>query len=290
MRFEWLLTYTACTGLLFLPTLTTSASDPSANAFTSAASTLLLDELSHERRAQAIDGWASQLDSQRFTDRQEARRLLSGAGIESLPALERMATAGSREASTAVLELLEDLYNSSSLETSAQTEEVLKRISGDAHDSAAARIAGRILSGPAENEFVPRPTFNQLRGRRRNPIGQARVFQIGGRIQIGGGGNAPAGGLQVKRINVQNANGVRTISVDENGQKVTIQDDPNQGIEMNVSKRVEGRDITTRYRVANFDELKAKHPEAAQLYMKYSRQGPLIVPPAPQPAAEDKKS
>ena len=72
-------------------------------------------------------------------------------------------------------------------------------------------------------------------------------------------------------MNVQDAGGARTIGVQENGRKIDIKDDPNNGIELSVTEKVNGQDQTQKYTAKNLQELKQKHPEAEQLYQKYAR-------------------
>jgi hypothetical protein len=244
----------------------------------------MLDELPANERDAEIENWIAKLDSPRFSERQEARRRLSAAGVEALPKLiQSAANPQSREVSATVLDLLEELYRSPMPDTRADAEEALKQISADESNQLADE-AERILKGPDESEYIPRPSFGQRQALRRLQAARAGRIQVGGQIQLGGriqlGGG---GGIQIMRMNVQNANGIRTIDVQENGKKITIKDDPKNGIELSVTEKVGGQDKTEKYAAKNLEELKKQHPEAEKLYQKYAKNGGLqaIVPQVP---------
>src|SRR2546426_468022 len=79
-------------------------------------------------------------------------------------------------------------------------------------------------------------------------------------IQVQAGGVAGPGGF--KRMHMKNVNGVKEIEVDDNGKKVKIVDDPNNGIKVEVTeKNKEGKEETKKYEAKNADELKKNHPE-----------------------------
>jgi translation initiation factor 1 (eIF-1/SUI1) len=74
-------------------------------------------------------------------------------------------------------------------------------------------------------------------------------------------------------IKMRNVNGIKDIEVTENGRKVTIHDDPNQGIEVEIIETKEGKPVTRTFKAKNADELKKKSPEAHKLYKKYAKGG-----------------
>jgi hypothetical protein len=62
---------------------------------------------------------------------------------------------------------------------------------------------------------------------------------------------------------VKNVNGVKDIEAEEVGRKVKIHDDPDEGIEMSVTEKKDVKEVTKVYKAKNAEELKEKHPEAA---------------------------
>ena len=80
---------------------------------------------------------------------------------------------------------------------------------------------------------------------------------------------AVAGGA--RRMSVKNVNGVKDIEAEEEGRKVKIHDDPDEGIEMSVTEKKDGKEETKEYKVKNADELKEKHPEAHKIYEQYNQ-------------------
>ena len=66
---------------------------------------------------------------------------------------------------------------------------------------------------------------------------------------------------------MQNINGVKKIVANENGRKIQINDDPNQGIVVTVTENGKAK----KYEAKNADELKKKHPDGYKIYEKYSK-------------------
>ena len=94
------------------------------------------------------------------------------------------------------------------------------------------------------------------------PIGQQQI-QV--QIQV----NA-FGGNQTRRIKINN--GVRQIEVTENDLQVKITEDAQGGIQMEVTRKKDGKENTEKYAAKSVDELKKTHPDAGQLYEKYQQQ------------------
>ena len=113
---------------------------------------------------------------------------------------------------------------------------------------------------------------------------QAQVIQIG---------------VANRQMKVSIVNGERTIEVVEDGKTIEIHDKDDKDITLKVTEKVGDKQETREYEAADLDELKENHPEAAEIYEKYSQQNgaaiqiqingqplqlnPLRPAPVPQP-------
>jgi hypothetical protein len=207
-----------------------------------------------EAKAEAaadIDKLMEQLDANRFSERQAAQQKLQEAGKAAVPALEKGTQHVSREVAVRSWEVLKNHFQGSDDANKAAAKEALERLANN-NDSALAKRAGEVLAPPK-----PQPQFPQgVPGR----IGNAQI-----QIQVvGGAGN--------KRVSVKDVNGVKEIEAEENGKKIKINDDPANGIQMEVTEKKDGKETTQKYEAKDAAELKTKHPEAHKLYEEYSKQ------------------
>lgn len=69
-------------------------------------------------------------------------------------------------------------------------------------------------------------------------------------------GLVPRGVRNAKRISVKVVNGVKEIEAEENGRKVKIKDDPDSGIEMEVTETKDGKETTSKYKAKSAADLK----------------------------------
>lgn len=200
---------------------------------------------------------ARQLDADKFQDRQAAGLKLAEAGKAAIPALAEAAQNGSREAATRAIEILKNHFQKGDEANKAAAKEALDAIA-KGENPAAARRAEEALNPKPANQNLP-PGLGNLR------IAPGRIqIQVQG-IAGGAGGN--------KRVTVKNNNGVKDIEVDDNGKKVKIHDDPNDGIKIEVTeKNKEGKEETKKYEAKNVEELKKNHPEGHKIYDEYSKQ------------------
>ncbi len=187
-----------------------------------------------------------QLDSERFADRQAASEKLEAAGKAAIGALEKAALGDSLEVTTRTIELLQKFGKSPDDATREAASAALERLAkSDRPAGNRAQEALKTLQ-PAQGQDMPGGIMGNI--------------QIRG-MQIGGG---------MTRISVSNVNGVKRIEADENGKKIKIADDPQNGIKMEVTTRKDGKDITEKYEAKNADELKKNFPDAHKLYKQYS--------------------
>ena len=192
-----------------------------------------------------------QLDSDRFADRQRASDELARRGARAIPALEKAALGESREATTRSIDLLKRHFREGSPDAKAAAKAALEKIQAGDNN-----VASRAAKEALEPEPAKRPPGAPL-------VRGFAPAQIQIRMRA-----APGNG---QRIQVRIANGVKTTEVQEQGKKITIQDDPNNGIKVEITEKKNGKDVTKKYSAKNKDELKKKHPEAYKVYQKYNQ-------------------
>ena len=197
-----------------------------------------------------------QLKSGRFNEREAASRQLAEFGQAAIGPLTEAAMGNQREVTMRAIDILKKYLASTDEETRKAAKAALEQIAAWPQASAA-RQAQQILNPPAE----PEPEAP--------PAGRIQVF--GGPIQI----RVQAGLGGGQRIRVKQVNGAKEIEAEENGLKVTIKEDKNNGIQMEVTEKKDGKETTKKYAAKNADELAKKHPDAHKLYKKYTAQPKL---------------
>jgi hypothetical protein len=210
-----------------------------------------------------IGQWIKDLDSDTFATRQTAAEMLFQTGKPAIAAVADAAVGKSLEVMMQSVNVLRRLVQSTDKETRDAAKDALERLSKT--ETSAAAPAKEALAPP------PAPPANL------NGPGNIRGFGLGninGNIRIFGGGNIQAGGMQVFRIQANGINQNRVVDVNENGKRTHIEQDQN-GIEVKVTEKVEGKDKTDTYKAKDADELKKKFPEAPKLYEKYAN-GPGV--------------
>ncbi len=216
---------------------------------------------------ETVDQLIEQLDAADFTKREAACGKLLDKGQEAIPALEKVAVKGDLEVSSRSLRVLDKLMNSSEENISKAAEDSLQRLRDG--DSPAARKAKSILdkkNGTSNNNNNPFQ-FNggMMPG---GGFGGGRIIINGGMLQIGG--------AATKSISVSNNNGVRHIKATDGDKTVKIDDDPTNGIKIECTDKVDGKEVTKKYDAKNVEELKKKQPEGYKIYKEYGeRQGNL---------------
>ena len=195
-----------------------------------------------------IRQWVKELDADSFAARQAATRKLIEAGKAAIDETAKAAEGESLEVTTRALEVLTKLYQSSDAATKDAAKTELEKLKSS-KNAVAARQAGKALVPPA----AARGTANlpQAPGLPRAIPNVPRA--VGARITT--------------KTSV--VNGVKTVEIDENGKIVKILDDPNNGITVTITEKVDGKDKTSTHTAKNADELKNKHPDAHAYYDKY---------------------
>ncbi len=195
-----------------------------------------------------LDGLIRQLDSNRFAERQAASNELARLGAQAIPALEKAALGDSREATTRSIEILKRHFTEGTAKAKAAAKRALEKIAASEH-AIAARAAQQALNPPPE-EAPP-----------------AALPGVPAQIQIRVQAIQNAG---AQRIQIQNNNGTKKIEVQEGERKIKIEIAPNNGIQMEVTEKKDGKQVTEKYAAKDEAELKKKHPEAHKLFEKYN--------------------
>jgi len=213
---------------------------------------LLAQQREAEVDEQPIVTLIKQLASPNFIERQAASQQLTDLGQPAIAKLTATALGNNREAITRSVNILKIHLKSNNENLKTAAKAALKKISV-VEQGVGPRLAREALAPPAPR---PQPVPRQV------APGIRIVPQI--QLQVQGG---------ARGIKMRNVNGIRDIEVTENGRKVKIHDDPNQGIKVEIIETKEGKQVTRTFKAKNADELKKKSPEAHKLYEKYSKGG-----------------
>jgi hypothetical protein len=204
------------------------------------------------------------LDSADFAAREAACGKLAAQGKAAIPALEKAAAKGDLEVCSRALGVLGKLLKSSDEKTATAAEESLQRLA-DGDSPAAARKAKSIIdkkNGVNENN---------------NPFGRGfggpMPGNFGGRIVINGGTLVIGGNGVAKTRSVSVNNGVREIEASEGDKKVKIKEDSGKDIKIELTDKVDGKQVSKKFEAKNVEELKKKQPEGYKLYKEYGDQG-----------------
>jgi len=186
--------------------------------------------------AEEIARWIEQLDADEFSRREKATAKLTAAGEAAIAALTESATSDRLEVSGRSVRILRELLQSPHAKTKAAAKEALEKIARANHPTSSPR-AEEAIRPPAE---APAPW--------------------------------PAGiVLTTTSVSVKNVNGVKEITVSENGRKISIKDDPKQGIQVEITETKGGRQVTRTVQAKDAEDLKKQDKEAYDLYKQYSQ-------------------
>jgi hypothetical protein len=202
--------------------------------------------------AQAAPGdiakWIKQLDADNFADRQTASENLFAAGKTAIPALADAATGDSLEVTVRSIDLLQRFAESEDKDVKDAAKENLEKLARS-DKAAVARRAKQALHPEEQEQQQP-------------PMGGVNGLNI----QIGG----MPGGMNMKKIQMTNNNGVQEINAEEGDRKIKIAKSPDGSIKMEIVEKEKGKDVTNKYSAKNADELKKKSPKAYEIYKEYA--------------------
>jgi hypothetical protein len=204
--------------------------------------------LRESKSSEEIATWIQQLDSNRFSERNDASRKLEAAGASALPALADAALGDSREVTLRSLDILRKHFQQGDDAIKTAAKAALEKIAASDHASASRR-AKDILDPPKPAPVVPGIQ-----------IAPQRI-----QIQI----NAVAGG-QARRVQINN--GVKQTEVTDGDRKVKIVENPNGAIQIEVTEQKDGKETTRKYDAKNLDDLKKNHPDGHKIYDQYGKQ------------------
>ena len=195
-----------------------------------------------------ITAWIQQLDSNRFSERNDASRKLEAVGTAALPALADAAVGDSREVTLRALDILRKHFQQGDDAIKTAAKAALEKVSGSNHASASRR-AKDILDPPK-----PAPAIQGF-------------GIVPGQIQIQ---MNIVGGAQARRIQIKN--GVKQTDITDGDRKVKIVENPNGAIQIEVTEKKNGKETTRKYDAKNADELKKNHPDGHKIYNQYGKQ------------------
>ncbi|MFZ5831444.1 MAG: hypothetical protein ACOY3P_15270 [Planctomycetota bacterium] len=206
-----------------------------------------------------VDRLIEDLDADDFATREGASKQLESLGQPAAAPLAKAATVGS-------------------LEVTSRALEILKRLSED--DDAAKRDAAR-----AALEEVAASGNPSAARRAREALGIDESNMPEGSVQMGPNGVLQLRAARGRSVSISTSNGVRTIRVTEGDEQTKIVDDPNKGIEVEITTKKDGKEQTEKIEAKNADELKKKNEKAHALYQQYGQKNIVAAPAAvPQPA------
>jgi len=199
--------------------------------------------------SEQIDGWIADLDSEKFSARDEASQKLAAAGTTAIDPIAKAALSDSPEVATRSLDILGKLLKSEQAGTRDKARDALQRLAkGDASS----------LAKRAEAMLKPEPQLV--------PSHPGAILVPGGAIRFGGAFRV--GGAGTIRVSTKEVDGTRTTSVNENGKQIEIKEDA-AGIDMSVTEKVDGKEKVAKYAAKTAEQLKKDHPEAEKLYQQY---------------------
>jgi hypothetical protein len=192
-----------------------------------------------------ISRWISQLDSDSFADREDSAQRLYDTGSDAIKPLAEAARGHSYEQTAAAIGVLRRMLKSDDSEAGKAAQTALEQIA-QGHCDAAATLAADALQPLVE---LPEVVYlQQTPGMRRMNAMRLRAVQ-----------------LQVAVAAVPVVVVESTVAHD-NGKKIQIDEDPQNGLRMRVSEKVNGVLTEKSYQAKDADELKQKSPDAHKMY------------------------
>ncbi|REJ69281.1 MAG: hypothetical protein DWQ31_05265 [Planctomycetota bacterium] len=263
-----------------------------------------------ESEAADAEALVRQLDDNQFARREEASRAIERLGLPTIAALSRVAERGSVEASRRAFQLLERFANSADVALRGAARTALETISVGASSAAAERAKDLLATIAGRGEDAAQQQAQQDRPR---AGGRFPFLELLPQLEQRGGVLLRGGVPGVNSRTVVRNNDSLQIVVTENDRKVSITEDPTNGITVEVTEpqadaqaddpaenaRADGQEnaavqdagqndaepastITRRYVAKDAAELEANHPEAFELYQRYAAQNEVAAPLLPE--------
>ncbi len=202
------------------------------------------------------------LDADRYSKRQAATKELSAAGEAAIPVLLETARKASAEAASRCIQILEEHLQSDDDAARTAAAKSLRELADSAKESTA-RLARKAL-GEDIAELDPLEEGE-------DPF--ALPGEAGGRFQL----QLQMNGFGGRRVTRRVVNGVKDTTVDDNGKKIKIHEEPNGKVKLTVTQPGDDdKPVTKTYEADSVDELQKKHADAYELFKRYSSEGPRI--------------
>lgn len=188
-----------------------------------------------------LQQWIKDLVHQKFATRQSASQKLVQAGVPGMEAAAEAAKTEDLELATRCLAVLTDGLTSKVEEVRKAAKSELETLTKSDNRSVAQR-ARQALETPRGIPGIP-----------------------GG---VGGGI-----GRNIRQIRVQVVNGIREVTVIENGKETVLKDNNGKDISVTITETVNGQKQSQTFKGKDEEDLKKNHPEAHALFEKYSKGG-----------------
>ncbi|MFO0870185.1 MAG: hypothetical protein U0935_14750 [Pirellulales bacterium] len=207
-----------------------------------------------------IEKCLEELDAPQFARRQAAAQRLLDMGLPAIRALERAARSTSREVSERALDVLRRHAQGTQSNLQQAARESLRRLAEGPGD----RVARDAL-GILRPDTVPSIPGGLQFARRAVPA--IAVGNVRARIANAGGGGA----VQIRKVQVSEANGQKRIELEEQDRHVILQEDATGRIQLEITETVDGKKVTKKFEARNKEALQKDHPEAHRIYEEVSQ-------------------
>jgi len=204
-----------------------------------------------------IAKWVEDLDAEQFPVREQATRRLFEAAPQAMDAIAAAAASESREASSRAFEILRRSLAGDDAKLQAKAKAALEKLASSESEQTA-----RLAKTALENAAQEQPQAAQRAPAAAVPLAPARIRVFGGAV----GGR----GIELKVVQATEVDGVKTVTVRDGDKEIEIEKNPDDGITVKVTEKVDGKEKTKAYQAKTAEELEKKHPEAHKLYKEYA--------------------
>jgi hypothetical protein len=216
-------------------------------------------QLSDKPLSPALQVLLAQLDADEFDQRVAAMEELAKLGRRAIPALEQGLTSDSPEVSTRCFEVLAGLHTKGDAEAQLAAKFALERLAKG--DSAVASRAKQLLA--------PKPSPAEAAAFDRAIAGRVRILGARAAIPVIPFPAAEMKAIARRTVSISISNGVKTVTAEEDGRKFKYTEDPEKGIQGELTETKDGKEVVTKFDVKDVEQLKEKHPDIHKLYEQY---------------------
>ncbi len=197
--------------------------------------------------------WLRELQSDEFQVRDAASQRITSAGGAAIEPLKQAAGAMDREAAARCIGVLEHLTRSPDAETARLAGAALSELETSGN-SAVAELASAAIVKTEKISATP-PL--------RVPAPPMRRVNMQFQFQGGGAG--------IRRTSTRIMNGQRTITIEDNGTTMVIEDTAGKDIRITVTKTENGGRVVAEYSGQDLDDLRKRSPTGAEIYEAATR-------------------